>query len=103
MAHAAGLVLVDASHEDNAHEVRGMAPFVPLLATIGAYCPNIRTRQRYATYERMSAGDAKHATPDGADTAKTACRPPLTTTGVAHVVISAPAQSRPETWEAKCL
>jgi pimeloyl-ACP methyl ester carboxylesterase len=33
---AAGLVLVDASHEDQAHEVPQMARFVPLLSTIGA-------------------------------------------------------------------
>jgi pimeloyl-ACP methyl ester carboxylesterase len=32
---SAGLVLVDASHEDQAHEVPGMARFVPLLSTIG--------------------------------------------------------------------
>ncbi len=32
----AGLVLVDASHEDQAHEVPQMARFVPLLSTIGA-------------------------------------------------------------------
>lgn len=32
---AAGLVLVDASHEDDAHEVPRMARFVPLLSTIG--------------------------------------------------------------------
>ena len=32
----AGLVLVDASHEDDAHEVPPMARFVPLLSTIGA-------------------------------------------------------------------
>ena len=32
---AAGLVLVDASHEDDAHEVPTMARFVPLLSTIG--------------------------------------------------------------------
>lgn len=32
---AAGLVLVDASHEDDAHEVPAMARFVPLLSTIG--------------------------------------------------------------------
>jgi pimeloyl-ACP methyl ester carboxylesterase len=32
---AAGLVLVDASHEDQAHEVPRMARFVPLLSTIG--------------------------------------------------------------------
>ena len=32
---AAGLVLVDASHEDQAHEVPPMARFVPLLSTIG--------------------------------------------------------------------
>src|SRR5688572_13760274 len=31
----AGLVLVDASHEDQAHEVPPMARFVPLLSTIG--------------------------------------------------------------------
>jgi pimeloyl-ACP methyl ester carboxylesterase len=31
----AGLVLVDASHEDQAHEVPSMARFVPLLSTIG--------------------------------------------------------------------
>ena len=34
---AAGLVLVDASHEDDAHEVPGMARFVPLLSTIGVF------------------------------------------------------------------
>ncbi len=33
---AAGLVLVDASHEDQSHEVPRMAWFVPLLSTIGA-------------------------------------------------------------------
>jgi pimeloyl-ACP methyl ester carboxylesterase len=32
---AAGLVLVDASHEDQAHEVPRMARFVPLLSTLG--------------------------------------------------------------------
>ena len=32
---AAGLVLVDASHEDQAHDVPQMARFVPLLSTIG--------------------------------------------------------------------
>ncbi len=32
---AAGLVLVDASHEDDAHEVPAMARFVPLLSTVG--------------------------------------------------------------------
>jgi pimeloyl-ACP methyl ester carboxylesterase len=32
---AAGLVLVDASHEDQAHEVPWMASFVPLLSTTG--------------------------------------------------------------------
>ena len=32
---AAGLVLVDASHEDQAHEVPAMARFVPLLSKIG--------------------------------------------------------------------
>lgn len=35
--HTAGLVLVDASHEDDAHEVPGMARFVPLLSTIGVF------------------------------------------------------------------
>jgi pimeloyl-ACP methyl ester carboxylesterase len=34
-ARAAGLVLVDASHEDQAHEVPRMARFVPLLSTTG--------------------------------------------------------------------
>ena len=33
--HTAGLVLVDASHEDDAHEVPLMARFVPLLSTVG--------------------------------------------------------------------
>jgi pimeloyl-ACP methyl ester carboxylesterase len=33
---AAGLVLVDASHEDDVHEVPAMARFVPMLSTIGA-------------------------------------------------------------------
>ena len=32
---AAGLVLVDASHEDDVHQVPSMARFVPLLSTIG--------------------------------------------------------------------
>jgi pimeloyl-ACP methyl ester carboxylesterase len=32
---AAGLVLVDASHEDDVHEVPRMARFVPLMSTIG--------------------------------------------------------------------
>ena len=32
---AAGLVLVDASHEDQPHEVPQMARFVPLLSTVG--------------------------------------------------------------------
>jgi pimeloyl-ACP methyl ester carboxylesterase len=32
---AAGLVLVDATHEDQAHDVPRMARFVPLLSTIG--------------------------------------------------------------------
>jgi pimeloyl-ACP methyl ester carboxylesterase len=32
---AAGLVLVDASHEDDAHDVPGMVRVVPLLSTIG--------------------------------------------------------------------
>ena len=34
---ATGLVLVDASHEDDAHEVPGMARFVPLLSTVGVF------------------------------------------------------------------
>lgn len=34
---AAGLVLVDASHEDDAHDVPRMARFVPLLSTIGVF------------------------------------------------------------------
>ena len=34
---AAGLVLVDASHENDVHEVPGMARFVPLLSSIGAF------------------------------------------------------------------
>ena len=34
---AAGLVLVDASHEDQAHEVPPMAHAVPLLSTIGVF------------------------------------------------------------------
>jgi pimeloyl-ACP methyl ester carboxylesterase len=33
----AGLVLVDASHEDDAHEVPGIARFVPLLSTMGVF------------------------------------------------------------------
>jgi pimeloyl-ACP methyl ester carboxylesterase len=32
---AAGLVLVDASHEDDAHQVPPMVRFVPLLSTVG--------------------------------------------------------------------
>jgi pimeloyl-ACP methyl ester carboxylesterase len=32
---AAGLVLVDASHEDDAHDVPWMARFVPVLSTLG--------------------------------------------------------------------
>jgi len=32
----AGLVLVDASHEDQAHQVPPLAPFVPFLAPVGA-------------------------------------------------------------------
>jgi pimeloyl-ACP methyl ester carboxylesterase len=31
----AGLVLVDATHEDQTHEVPGLAPWVPLLSTFG--------------------------------------------------------------------
>jgi len=34
---AAGLVLVDASHEADAHEVPWMARFVPLLSTVGVF------------------------------------------------------------------
>jgi pimeloyl-ACP methyl ester carboxylesterase len=34
---AAGLVLVDASHEADAHEVPGMARFVPWLSTVGVF------------------------------------------------------------------
>ena len=33
----AGLVLVDASHEDQRHEVPGIARFVPLLSTFGVF------------------------------------------------------------------
>jgi pimeloyl-ACP methyl ester carboxylesterase len=33
----AGLVLVDASHEDQAHEIPWLAPFVPLLSTLGVF------------------------------------------------------------------
>jgi pimeloyl-ACP methyl ester carboxylesterase len=36
-AQTAGLVLVDASHEDDAHEVPGMARFVPLLSATGIF------------------------------------------------------------------
>ena len=34
---AAGLVLVDASHEDDDHKIPAFAPFVPLLSAIGAF------------------------------------------------------------------
>lgn len=34
---AAGLVLVDASHEDQPHDVPGLAPFVPLLSAVGLF------------------------------------------------------------------
>jgi pimeloyl-ACP methyl ester carboxylesterase len=34
---AAGLVLVDASHEDDVHDVPEMARFVPLLSTLGVF------------------------------------------------------------------
>jgi pimeloyl-ACP methyl ester carboxylesterase len=34
---AAGLVLVDASHEDQAHDVPGLARFVPILAPAGVF------------------------------------------------------------------
>ena len=33
--HASGLVLVDASHEDQQHEIPRLAPFVPLLSSVG--------------------------------------------------------------------
>ena len=33
----AGLVLVDASHEDQEMEMPGIAPFVPLLSSVGAF------------------------------------------------------------------
>jgi pimeloyl-ACP methyl ester carboxylesterase len=33
----AGLVLVDASHEDQPHEIPTIAPFVPFLASVGAF------------------------------------------------------------------
>ena len=36
-ARVKGLVLVDASHEDQRHDVPPIAPFVPALATIGAF------------------------------------------------------------------
>jgi pimeloyl-ACP methyl ester carboxylesterase len=35
--HAAGLVLVDASQEDDTHEVPAIARFVPLLSTMGVF------------------------------------------------------------------
>jgi pimeloyl-ACP methyl ester carboxylesterase len=35
--HVAGLVLVDASHEDQEHEIPRLARFVPLLSTIGVF------------------------------------------------------------------
>jgi pimeloyl-ACP methyl ester carboxylesterase len=34
---AAGLVLVDASHEDQVHEIPALAPFVPFLAPVGVF------------------------------------------------------------------
>ena len=69
---AAGLVLVDASHEDDAHEVPGMARFVPLLSTIGVFrllgvsfgqsveslAPSVR---RYAQATSMRAGGYRAA------------------------------------------
>jgi pimeloyl-ACP methyl ester carboxylesterase len=36
-ARAAGLVLVDASHEDDPHQVPALARFVPLLSTLGVF------------------------------------------------------------------
>jgi pimeloyl-ACP methyl ester carboxylesterase len=36
-ARVSGLVLVDASHEDQIHEVPSIAPFVPVLASLGAF------------------------------------------------------------------
>jgi pimeloyl-ACP methyl ester carboxylesterase len=36
-ARVSGLVLVDASHEDQIHEVPSIAPFVPLFASLGAF------------------------------------------------------------------
>jgi pimeloyl-ACP methyl ester carboxylesterase len=36
-ARVSGLVLVDASHEDQIHEVPSIAPFVPMLASLGAF------------------------------------------------------------------
>lgn len=35
--HVAGLVLVDASHEDQVHQIPQLARFVPLLSTIGVF------------------------------------------------------------------
>jgi pimeloyl-ACP methyl ester carboxylesterase len=35
--HVAGLVLVDASHEDQVHQIPRLARFVPLLSTIGVF------------------------------------------------------------------
>jgi pimeloyl-ACP methyl ester carboxylesterase len=36
-ARVSGLVLVDASHEDQIHEVPSIAPLVPVLASLGAF------------------------------------------------------------------
>ena len=69
---AAGLVLVDASHEDDTHEVPGMARFVPLLSTMGLFrllgvsfgqrveslAPSVR---RYAQATRFRAGGYRAA------------------------------------------
>jgi len=33
---AAGLVLLDATHEDQEHQIPQLAPFVPLLSSVGA-------------------------------------------------------------------
>jgi pimeloyl-ACP methyl ester carboxylesterase len=36
-ARVSGLVLVDASHEDQIHEIPSIAPYVPMLAALGAF------------------------------------------------------------------
>jgi pimeloyl-ACP methyl ester carboxylesterase len=53
---ATGLVLVDASHEDDAHDVPGMARFVPLLSTVaGSIRPAIRAGDKVSR-RRLSGG-----------------------------------------------